>query len=222
MSQTVKAPSEERDSARSHPSCPTTYGDVPHALRLHNGRRLRYDPAVAEKAARFFGTENPAQLLAVENLVHVLRASSRLCERLNDLLAPYGLSVAKYNLLAILLASEPEHRLPMSEIGARMSVTCANITKLVDALERANWVRRAHQPGDRRIVLAELTEDGKKRLQRLMRPYYDSVGCLWAGMEEDDCLELTHLLLKLRASLAAAPQGEPMETREDEKDDNAP
>jgi MarR family transcriptional repressor of emrRAB len=182
---------------------------------------LRYDPAVIEKATRFLGAEDPARLLAVENLVHVLRASSLLCERLNDLLAPYGLSVAKYNLLAILLATEPEHRLPMSEIGARMSVTCANITKLVDALERENWVRRAHQPGDRRIVLAELTEEGKARLQRLMPPYYDGVRHLWAGMEPDDCLELTHLLLKLRASLAAAPQEGLEETREDEKDDES-
>jgi DNA-binding MarR family transcriptional regulator len=189
--------------------------------RLSTRAGLLYDLDVAERVRRNLGTVDPAALLPVENLVHLLRTYSTLSERLNALLAPYDLSLAKFNLLAILHKYAPEHHLPMSEIGERMSVTCANITKLVDALEREGLVRRTNLPGDRRVVLAELTPDGAALMQRIMPRHYESIHRLWKGLSETDCLQLTHLLLKLQQSLLANQEPE-LPHPGDEEDETAP
>jgi MarR family 2-MHQ and catechol resistance regulon transcriptional repressor len=217
LEQNVRVPLKDQESVfvahRDHGRpCPLSIG-------FREG--LFYDPEVAERVGRHLGTADPTALLPVENLVHLLRTYSRLSERLNALLAPHDLSLAKFNLLAILFKYAPENRLPMSEIGERMSVTCANITKLVDALERQGLVQRTSLPGDRRVVLAELTPDGKALMQRLMPEHYANIRHLWTGMSEADCRQLTHLLLQLQQSLLAAEEPEVAHTQS-KKDSNAP
>jgi MarR family transcriptional repressor of emrRAB len=172
-------------------AAPSTEGDL-----------LR-DMAVVERIRGNMETEDRPTLLAVESLVHLVRTYGALYERMNDVLITYGLSVAKFNLL-IVLNTAPERRLPMSEIGERMSVTCANITKLVDGLERDGLVRRTNLPGDRRVVPAELTAEGEALLKQIIPEHYAGVKRLWAEMEESECLQLTHLLLKLRRSAQRA------------------
>ncbi len=172
--------------------------------RTFNGQPLFYDAEIeaqiAERTGPFLAPDDMGTRLACENLALLLRTCGAIYEQLTALLAPYGLSVAKYNLL-ILLKAATENRLPMSEIGERMSVTCANITKLVDGLEREGLVRRTNLPGDRRVVLAVLTPEGEALLERIMPSHLANVRRLWAGMEAPDCLQLTHLLIKLRQSV---------------------
>ncbi len=215
LQKNVIAPSADLDETSAVPGTPCAA-----AMTLGTRNGLLYDPEVAERARRHLGTADPAALLPVENLVHLLRTYSTLSEQLNALLAPYDLSLAKFNLLAILLKYAPEHRLPMSEIGERMSVTCANITKLVDALEREGLVRRTNLPGDRRVVLAELTPKGTALMEHLMPQHYEKIRRLWAELDEQDCLQLTHLLLKLRHSLQTAAATGTLYP-ENEKDENA-
>ncbi len=173
--------------------------------------RLR-DLDVVEQIRRKMGHEDNTTLLAAENLVHLLRTYSVVYDALTDGLAPFDLSLPQYNLLAILY-SAPGRHLPMSGIGERMSVTRTNITKLVDCLERAGLVRRADWPSDRRVVLAELTEKGEALVRRVMPHQFKSVRRLWTEMDEEDCLQLTHLLLKLRNSITAVAQAHPAESK---------
>lgn len=166
---------------------------------VNTKKLLMRDEEVLEKLTRSMGAADHPSLLPVENLVHLLKTYSVIFDALSDGLAPYDLSVAQYNLLAI-LRNVPEHHLPMSEIGERMSVTRTNITKLVDCLERSNLVRRANQPGDRRVVLAELTAKGISLLERLTPQHLELTRHLWNDLTQEECRELTHLLLKLRHS----------------------
>ena len=161
------------------------------------------DDEVVAKLRRTLPPEDLDVLAATESLVHLLKTYSVVYEALNDSLAPYDLSVAQYNLIVILF-NAPERRLQMSEIGERMSVTRTNITKLVDCLERDGLVRRADRPGDRRVVLAELTEKGAALVQRVLPSHFASVRALWAQVSEQECFQLTHLLLKLRRSVVSA------------------
>jgi len=161
--------------------------------------RLR-DLEVVERIQRNLAHDDGTTLLAVENLVHLLKTYSVVHDAIMDLLAPYELTLAQYNLLAI-LNNTPERHLPMSEIGERMSVTRTNITKLVDCLERSGLVRRANRPGDRRVVLAEMTERGVALMRDVVPHHYENMRHLWGGMGPIDCLQLTHLLLQLRRSV---------------------
>jgi MarR family 2-MHQ and catechol resistance regulon transcriptional repressor len=173
-----------------------------HAKSQTQSERMR-DTGVLQRLHRNIGPDDSPKLLAVENVVHILRTYSILHDALSDALSAHDLSLAQYNLLVILY-NEPTHRLQMSEIGERMSVTRTNITKLVDCLERSGLVRRADCPGDRRVVLAELTERGEALVRKVLPQHFESIRRLWNDMDAEECLQLTHLLLKLQQSALKA------------------
>ena len=166
----------------------------PHLLR---------DMEIADRVRRNSGPQDEPTLLSVECMTHLLKTFSLVQDRLNRLLEPDRLTLAKFNLL-IVLRNAPEQQLPMSEIGERMSVTCANITKLVDGLVRDGWVKRRSLPADRRVVLAAVTPEGEELLHRILRQHCANISHLWGDMDTDDCLTLIHLLLKLRRNVAQA------------------
>jgi DNA-binding MarR family transcriptional regulator len=97
----------------------------------------------------------------------VLEASNILAERLEDALATVGLSMAKYGVLAQL--AETDDALALSALADMQSCVRSNITQLVDRLEREGLVRRVDDPGDRRVVRAELTPAGAERQREGMR-----------------------------------------------------
>lgn len=165
------------------------------------------DMQLVERIVRNIGADDRFALLATESLVNLFRTHTILYELWSELLAPYDLSPAKYNLLAVLY-SEPEHRLRMCDISARMSVTRTNITKLVDGLERDGLVRRTSLLDDRRVVLTELTPKGKTLVQRMKPLQCANMQTLCSGLSEAECRQLTHLMLKLRYSALAAAGAE--------------
>ena len=162
--------------------------------------RLR-DHELAGRIRSNIASESEDIALAVECLAHLLKTLNVTQERLNRRLEADGLTLAKFNVLVVLWGAE-KRRLPMSEVSERMSVTCANITKLVDGLERGGWVRRAALPGDRRVALAEMTPEGAARFKSIMGRHFEGVGHLWGAMSSDECLQFIHLSMKLRRSVS--------------------
>jgi DNA-binding MarR family transcriptional regulator len=50
----------------------------------------------------------------------------------------------------------------VSQLGAAVGARPATLTGILDRLERRGLITRAARPGDRRAVLVQLTEDGKR------------------------------------------------------------
>jgi MarR family 2-MHQ and catechol resistance regulon transcriptional repressor len=124
-------------------------------------------------------------------------------EAMNDWLAGYKLSMAKFDLLSLLAYRTPDHQLPMAEIGARMCVTGANVTGLVDGLERQGFVRRANLPGDRRVVLAQVTEAGMALIDDITPKHHEHMRSLWSELNDAEIQQLTSLLTRLTHSFEA-------------------
>ncbi|KGN38212.1 MarR family winged helix-turn-helix transcriptional regulator [Knoellia subterranea] len=57
-----------------------------------------------------------------------------------------------------------------SELARRTGLTPAATTSMIDRLERKGFVRRTSDPGDRRRVLVEMTEEGQRRTYELYEP----------------------------------------------------
>jgi len=82
-------------------------------------------------------------------------------EHLEASLEPVGLSLAKFKVLAQLVAAgEP---LPLRALADMSSCVRSNITQLMDRLEGERLVVRADDPRDRRSIRAELTAEGRTR-----------------------------------------------------------
>jgi len=93
--------------------------------------------------------------------VEILKALHAYEARLETVVEPLGLSLAKLGVLArLVVAGEP---LPLRTLAERCACVRSNITQLVDRLEAEKLVIRTDDPQDRRSVLAALTAKGRER-----------------------------------------------------------
>lgn len=84
--------------------------------------------------------------------------------RVQDALAPHGLTFARFEILRLLGFSR-RGRLPMGKISDRLQVHPASVTSAVKRLERDGLIRREHDTVDSRIVLAALLPAGRDVLE---------------------------------------------------------
>ena len=97
----------------------------------------------------------PKHLDAILQTAHALEA------RLETALGEAGLSAAKFSVLSELVRSG--EALALGELASRLACVRSNMTQLVDRLEADGLVRRVADPGDRRSVKAQITEEGQRR-----------------------------------------------------------
>jgi MarR family 2-MHQ and catechol resistance regulon transcriptional repressor len=106
------------------------------------------------------------------------------------------LTSPQFGVLEILLKTGP---VPLKRISEEMMVTGANITCVVDNLEKEGFVRRIHSKEDRRVILAELTAIGKTKIDAVMPQYIENMATITSILSEHEQKELTKLLGKLQA-----------------------
>ena len=74
----------------------------------------------------------------------------------------------------------------------------AATTALVDRLSARGLVRRVRSDGDRRVVLVELTPEGRERVWAAYGPLVEEGQALLDGLDDDDLRRLGRLLLDMR------------------------
>lgn len=91
----------------------------------------------------------------------IVNAGRAVEQRLEEALAPVGLTLTKFGMLLHLVeAGEP---LSLSECAQKMSCVRSNITQLMDRLEADGLVQRVEDPQDRRAIRAAVTPLGAER-----------------------------------------------------------
>ena len=91
----------------------------------------------------------------------LLGAAQAVEARIESSLTPLGLSLAKLNVLGILVGSK--NPLTLGELAQRLACVRSNVTQLVDRLEADGLVRREADPADRRSIMAVVTDAGRDR-----------------------------------------------------------
>lgn len=101
----------------------------------------------------------------------LLRCHAGLVARLEqELQVARGLSLAWYDVLLV-LASAPERRLRMTELGERVVVSRTRVSRIVDEMVGAGLVVRQPDPADRRSWFASITPKGRSILRRAAPVY---------------------------------------------------
>jgi MarR family 2-MHQ and catechol resistance regulon transcriptional repressor len=142
---------------------------------------------------------------SVELLVNLIYTCDVLQTRLARAVEEQGLSPAAFNVLMILSRNEGRG-CPMHELGEVLLVSRANVTGLVDCLERKNLVERVADPADRRVRLVSITEAGQKLLEKLAPGHYASVREMLKEIKNSEKATLNALLTKLRRSVQRSVQ----------------
>lgn len=129
-------------------------------------------------------------------LTSVMRAQQVVLARVDERLAPFGLTFARYELLR-LLAFTRHGELPLGKLGERLQVHPTSITSAVNRLEGQGFVERRAHPTDGRTTLAAITDAGRDVVERatevLNREVFADI-----GLNEREVGQLFRLLGKLR------------------------
>lgn len=109
----------------------------------------------------------------------------------------FDLSSGRLNVI-MALNMQPQHTMALSEIGDHLVVTRPNITGLIDGLVEDGLVKRISHPDDRRMVLAQLTEQGKEVIRKFVPQHHRAMAAALAPMSKHEKRQLVQLLDKLR------------------------
>jgi DNA-binding MarR family transcriptional regulator len=135
----------------------------------------------------------PFATLEDEVFVNVLKTAEAFLWKEVELLKPYELTPAQYNVLRILRGAEPEG-LICREIGERMITRDPDVTKLLDRLEGRKLITRERQQKDRRVIVTRITGEALKILAEIDRPVLDMTGRLLGHLGERRLRTLNALL----------------------------
>ncbi len=126
---------------------------------MSSPKPLPFDPI--EEARRQWTAHGWAQAAdGMAAVTSVMRAQQIILARVDEVLRPFDLTFARYELLMLLLFSQAGS-LPMSKVGNRLQVHPTSVTSAVDRLSAQGFVRRIPHPTDRRATLAEITPAGR-------------------------------------------------------------
>jgi MarR family 2-MHQ and catechol resistance regulon transcriptional repressor len=159
-------------------------------------RERYYNDRVREHGQRYPEFHLPS----VQVLLNLVYTYDVTATRLARGLGEHGLSLSAFNLLMILSRSA-SGGCPLYEIGELLLVSRANITGLMDCLERKALVERAADNRDRRVRVARITRKGQALLELLLPGHYSDVKVACSGLSNSEKGQLHALLTKLRLSV---------------------
>jgi DNA-binding MarR family transcriptional regulator len=128
----------------------------------------------------------PSFLLARANAISLARG--------NTALAPLGLKVRSYSVLA--LAAGPE-RPSQRELAAFLRLDPSQVVSLVDDLESQGLVVRTTDPDDRRSKVVEATERGHERAREATEALDEADALVFSTLGERDRALLADLLRRV-------------------------
>jgi len=140
--------------------------------------------------------------LAKEAILNIYYTASCLKKKADEFFREFGLSDVQFNVM-LLLAHQAGGRggLSQGRISEMMLVNRANITGLIDRMEKNGLVARTEAPGDRRSNIVKLTGKGKKLLAKV-EPLYLKKVKKTAILKESEHKQLIKMLEKIRENLA--------------------
>jgi DNA-binding MarR family transcriptional regulator len=143
----------------------------------------------------------PFHSSGAEVAVGILRTAALLERHYNQIVTKRGITIQQYNVLRILRGAG-DRGMPTLVIRDRMIHEAPGITRLIDRLEEATYVRRERQSADRRQVVCYITPQGTEMLSALDAEVAAADDAAVHMLSADEQAELTRLLTAVRTGHA--------------------
>ena len=127
----------------------------------------------------------------------IVRLATLLAQAYGQALAPVGIDVGGYGVLAALRRAGAPYELTPTELARHRLMTSGGMTALIDRLERRGLVSRSPNPKDRRGSLIGLTEEGRAVVDQAMELHEQAEHRQIDALDDDERSQLTTLLRKL-------------------------
>jgi len=149
------------------------------------------------------GLIKPISLLSHRAILNVYYTASRLRKKAAEFFQPFGLTDVQFNLMMLLRhQGGKEGGLSQARLSKMMLVNRANITTLMDRMEKADLVARTSSPSDRRFNIIKLTSRGKKLLAKIEPLYVEEVKNAMAALKETEQKSVVDMLERIRTSVS--------------------
>lgn len=160
------------------------------------------DVDLIARAVRDWARERPDLDTGPMELFARLGRTHRLAHgEIDATLAEYGLTVSAMDVLLALRRSGAPYRLTPSDLAAVSLLTSGGVTFRLDKLEEAGLIRRVPSTEDRRVVWAELTDEGRALADEVVTAHIANERRLLASLDDKDVETLRTLLGRLEASI---------------------
>ena len=124
----------------------------------------------------------------------VARIAAALAAAHNEALAPLGLSLRTFAVLATVAGGSVRSQL---EIAHNVGLDKTTLVATIDDLERRAWVLRKPDPDDRRARIVEITRAGQTLLQRAADSVRATEHRILGGMSEEHIAQTKASLIAL-------------------------
>jgi DNA-binding MarR family transcriptional regulator len=134
----------------------------------------------------------------------ISRIGQHIARSQEEAFGRFGLNRGEVGVLSALRIAGPKQQLSPTRLFKGLMLSSAGITSRLDRLESRGFVQRTRHPTDRRGVLVELTDEGRRVLDEAVAANSERESELLGGLSPDEQQSLAALLTKLLAGLEPA------------------
>ncbi|HBL22769.1 MAG TPA: hypothetical protein DDZ40_01475 [Deltaproteobacteria bacterium] len=146
------------------------------------------------------GLDRPIETVEHESLLNIVYTGTMIARASFRYFQGHRLTDAQFNVL-VQLKYAGDSALSQAALGRRLVVNKADMTGIIDRLERTGLVERVAHPNDRRVNLVRMTAEGENAVEALEEGYLEGVGKLMSGISRTDLDRLNRILEKVRRNV---------------------
>ena len=146
---------------------------------------------------RLSGIRTAAEIEPYQVTARISRLSLHVARVQDESFGRFGLNRGEVGVLAALMLAGPRERLSPTQLFRGLMLSSAGITSRLDRLENRGYVKRTPHATDRRSVLVEITDAGRKVLEQAISADVQREAELVAPLTRAERRTLAALLKKL-------------------------
>lgn len=141
-----------------------------------------------------------------ERALHLFRVLARctksVMEQSHQDILKQGMKPSEFAVLELLYHKGPT---PLGDIARRILLTTGGVTHVVDQLEKKQLLKRIACEKDRRVLYADLTEAGRKKMEMIFPDHAACITQAVSGLNAEEQEQAIQLLRKLGYAANALP-----------------
>src|SRR4051812_25364605 len=138
----------------------------------------------------------------LEVVGRVIVLAQYLERSVHEALAPHGLSLGQFDILAT-LRPQPDGRLTPTQPMQSVMLSSGGMPNRLDRLEEAGWIRREPDPEDRRGVVVGLTRKGRTLIDAATEARFAEARNSLPRLDANEMREMKRLLQKWLAAVGS-------------------
>ena len=147
------------------------------------------------------GLPNPITHSGHEAVMSIVLSGAMIAKEGDRLLRSFALTDSQFNILMLLKYQVEKGEINQTRLGQMLLVNRSNVTGLIDRMEKAGWVERVGESGDRRVKRIKVTAAGRRLVERAEKVYFTRVEQVMGTLNADERCKLCQMLERLREKI---------------------